>query len=158
MSWQIVLDWPDGNWYSKSQSCHDHTAVSSLWNGILETIWVWSTQKIRFYLSVESWGRVGEISRFDYFSAFSSTILCYELFMASVYGTADICRCRFHYMQMCKPLLQTLHETFFHYVSECIINSVPVKPALTWPIITGICSSLITFSVHHTHCISLQYG
>lgn len=156
MSWQIVLDWPDRNWSSQNQSGHDHTFLYLKWNS--ETIWVWSAQKIRFCLPVESWEWVGEINEFDYFSAFSSTIPCYELFMAAVYGTADICRCRFHYMQMWKPLLQTLHETFFiMWKSECIIDSVPVKPALTWPIITRICSSLITFSVHHTHCISLQY-
>lgn len=73
---------------------------------------------MRFYLLVESWEWMGEINGFDYFFAFSSTILCYELFMAPVYGTADIYCCRFHYMQVCKPFSQTLHKTFFHYVKE----------------------------------------
>lgn len=101
---QITLDWPDLSWCSESESCHGCSSVYSVWNRILETIWVWSAQKIRLYLPVEG-DAVREINGFDYFSALSSTILYDALFMASVYGTADICHCWFHYMQMFQPLL-----------------------------------------------------
>lgn len=34
ISWQLMLDWPDLNWCSKSESCHDNSPVSSVWNRI----------------------------------------------------------------------------------------------------------------------------
>lgn len=74
---------------------------------IPEIIWVLrSALEIRIYKAVESGGgKKKKIHGFDYFSTYSSTVLCYALFMPSAYATADICHCWFHSLQICKPLL-----------------------------------------------------
>lgn len=73
-----------------------------------ETVWVLrSALEIRIYKAVESGGgkKKKKIHGFDYSSTYSSTVLCYALFMPSAYGTADICHCWLHSLQICKPLL-----------------------------------------------------